>query len=173
MQLNMFGVASRVDPLSVANARTTALGAGGRSGRETAMATAAAAAKSEPAPTFDAGSVLGKDDFLKLLVTQLTYQDPIDPVADTEFIAQLAQFSSLEQMHNVGEQVGRLADAQVMLGGMGQAASLLGREVSVLHPESGERVQGTVEAARFVDGVPVLVVDGHSYSLWDVLEVRE
>jgi flagellar basal-body rod modification protein FlgD len=55
---------------------------------------------------------LGKDDFLRLLTVQLTNQDPLKPVDNTAFIAQLAQFSSLEQLHNVGSSLETLLLAQ-------------------------------------------------------------
>ena len=62
------------------------------------------------ADTASKNDVLGKDAFLKLLVTQLQNQDPLNPLDDKEFIAQLAQFSSLEQMTNISEGITSLTD---------------------------------------------------------------
>lgn len=140
-----------------------------------AAATSAKASASESAGgslTSINGTTLGKDDFLRLLVTQLTYQDPINPVSDQEFIAQLAQFSALEQMYNVAEEVKRLADIQLITGGMGQAASLLGRTVVMFDAETGGTVEGVVESVRMEQGVPTLVVSGRRFSLYDIVEVR-
>src|SRR5690606_17864499 len=56
--------------------------------------------------------VLGKDDFLKLLMVQLQNQDPMNPMQDKEFIAQMATFSSLEQMTNMNQAIEKLVQAE-------------------------------------------------------------
>lgn len=67
------------------------------------------------APTSTNDKILGKDDFLKLLVTQLSYQDPLNPMKGTEFSAQLAQFSSVEQLQNIQQELKNSIDANYLL----------------------------------------------------------
>jgi len=83
-------------------------------------------------PSADAGfaPTLERDDFLQLLVTKLANQDPLSPAQDTEFIAQLAQFSELEQSIKANENLELLAAGQFSLINA-QALSLIGREVVV------------------------------------------
>lgn len=107
---------------------------------------------------------LGKDDFLKILVTQLQHQDPTKPMEDREFIAQMAQFSSLEQMTNMSQQFTELAET---LKGS-QAMNLVGKVVEVIDGDS--TVQGTVEAAT--GGVfPQLLVNGVYYDYGEIAKV--
>jgi len=88
-------------------------------------------------------SALGKDDFLRLLITQLKYQDPISPVDDKEFIAQMAQFSSLEQMQNLNTNLSEMMLAQQKLSALGQAMQMIGKEVELFTKE-GESLFGKV-----------------------------
>src|SRR5690554_4087387 len=69
-------------------------------------------------PTRNIGQELGKDEFMKILVTQLQNQDPLSPMADTDFIAQMAQFSTLEQMQSLNSSYT-----------FGQAYNLIGKNV--------------------------------------------
>ncbi len=75
-----------------------------------------------------ASSALDKDDFLQLLVTQLQHQDPLNPLDDKEFIAQLAQFSSLEQMNNVASGITAINDTLAKQDAL-SAANYIGKTV--------------------------------------------
>ncbi|EMF92704.1 flagellar hook capping FlgD N-terminal domain-containing protein [Leptospira santarosai] len=86
---------------------------------------------------------LGKDDFLKLLITQLSSQDPTNPVKDQDFIAQMAQFSSLEQMSNISTGIQKMGNRQ--------SFSLVGKLVSGPDFVTGENVAG-IAGALFFDG---------------------
>ena len=105
-----------------------------------------------------ASQELGKDDFLKLLITQLQNQDPTSPMENTEFIAQMAQFSSLEQMTNMSTEFTKLAN---MLNSR-EAVSLLGRSVEVSSGESS--ISGVVEAVTR-GANPQIKVNGMLYSM--------
>ncbi|TVQ39968.1 MAG: flagellar hook assembly protein FlgD [Spirochaetaceae bacterium] len=109
---------------------------------------------------------LGKDDFLKLLITQLQNQDPISPMEDREFIAQMAQFSSLEQMTNMSGEFAKLA----RMISSGQALSLLGRTVEVTQGE--QTVSGRVTEVTGGDH-PQLMVNGTYYDYSHVRRVQE
>jgi flagellar basal-body rod modification protein FlgD len=102
---------------------------------------------------------LGKDDFLKILITQLSHQDPTAPMEDKEFIGQMAQFSTLEQMTGMANDFSRLAN---LLTG-GEATSALGHSVEIL--EGDRVVQGTVRAVTR-GAVPEVLVNG-AYYQWD------
>jgi len=90
---------------------------------------------------------MGKDDFLKLLVTQLRYQDPLKPMDDTQFVSQMAQFSSLEQMHNLNT-----------TSLLNQATGLIGKAVTWAISD-GDIRNGIVKSVKIVDGQPKLAMD--------------
>jgi flagellar basal-body rod modification protein FlgD len=123
-------------------------------------ATSSATAEPLPASTRVPIQVLSQQDFLKLLAAQMTSQDPLNPQTDNQFIAQMAQFSSLEQSRTMQEDVARL-----------QAYGLLGKTVEVqVTPEMS--LAGSVAAVEIESGRPKLVVEGQSFDLEQVVSVR-
>jgi flagellar basal-body rod modification protein FlgD len=109
---------------------------------------------------------LGQDDFLRLLITQMTTQDPLSPKSDTDFIAQMAQFSSLEQSRSMQTDLAQLrADQQIV-----QANNLLGRMVEI-QADPDHKVSGLVETVQVEAGTPKIVVDGQSYGLSQLLSI--
>lgn len=99
-----------------------------------------------------ANDMIGKDAFFKLLVTQLRHQDPLSPMDDREFVAQMAQFSTLEQMQNLNGQMLRL-----------NAMAMLGQEVLILPDNGGMPAAGIVDRVVTLNGSVQVAVNGQLY----------
>ncbi len=112
-------------------------------------------------------NTLGKDDFLKLLIVQLENQDPTKPLEDKAFIAQMAQFSSLEQMTEINTTLSNL----IINNKINNAYSLLGKWVEVLDKDTNKLIEGNVTEVQFKNGTPNITVNGMSYSVDDIVKV--
>jgi flagellar basal-body rod modification protein FlgD len=128
------------------------------------------AAGAVPSTTLSDQGALGRDAFLQLLVQQMQYQDPLAPEDNTQMIAQLAQFSSLEQMQNLNE------GFQTFAGNLDQlsfisAGTLVGRHVTGLDV-NGAAVDGVVDSVRMSDSVVYLTVGEQHMSMSGVLALR-
>ena len=118
-------------------------------------------------------TALDRDAFMQLLVAQMKNQDPTEPTSNEQFIAQLAQFSSLEEMQTVNENLVALAALQqgnALMSQLTNASALIGNDV-VYNNEFGQAQSGKVDSVRFEDGSVVLQVGGASVPLSAVLEV--
>ncbi len=123
------------------------------------MSTSAISPNSSQPPT--SGQSLNQADFLKLLVTQMTSQDPLNPQSDTAFAAQLAQFSALQQSQTM------TGDVQTL-----QANSLIGRTVSVTDAtNSAQSINGVVSGVVFNSGSPEILVNGQPYDLSQISSI--
>lgn len=116
---------------------------------------------------------LSFDSLLKIVLTQLTYQDPLKPMDNFEFVSQLAQFSQIQQTTTMSANLEVLVRSQAT----GQAANLLGKTVDI---QSGATtLTGKVTAVGFADGSPSLTIataDGKTISgmpLGNVSQIRE
>jgi flagellar basal-body rod modification protein FlgD len=111
---------------------------------------------------------MGRDAFMKLLITQLKYQDPTKPMEDREFISQMAQFSALEQMTNMNKEISSLAKATRSA----EAFSLLGKHVEAFDPATNHKVSGVVSSIRYKDDEQLLMVGHEGIRVGDINSVR-
>lgn len=130
------------------------------------MTTVDPAASAAAAPVSMRKDSLGKDAFLKLLVAQLKYQDPLNPADGAEFMAQTAQLQMVEKLEELSEQSAQLLASQRTLAG----SSMIGRTVSYPGPD-GIDVTGTVHGVRLTVDGPVLRVGADDVPLGSVKEV--
>ena len=115
-------------------------------------------------PSATTSSTVGKDDFLKLLVTQLQHQDPLNPIQDKDFLAQLAQFNALEQLQQLNAKVEAFnASQDVMLAG-----GFLGKTVD-FRDSTGSQQTGQVSRVAWDTGAPKLTIGDQEVELFQII----
>jgi len=115
-------------------------------------------------------SNLGRDEFLKILVTQLSNQDPTQPLEDKDFIAQMATFTSVEQLTNMAEEMRLLRQS------IGFSSSLIGKTIRWTETNGKtneeETLSGAVDSIKIKDGKQYAVVGEHEVSLERIIEIK-
>jgi flagellar basal-body rod modification protein FlgD len=116
---------------------------------------------------------LGKEEFLKLLITELEHQDPTNPMQDREFIAQMAQFSSLEQMLSLNTAVGKMSSNMTFQ----SSFDLLGKDVEVQNESKVDAdgrlltIKGLVESISKNGDETFVEVNGENYPISNIVKV--
>ena len=117
----------------------------------------------------DAGSTsVSKDGFLKILTAQLRNQDPTNAKDGTEYVAQMAQFSALEQMQNLNTTIEKLLSREKF-----QEGNLMLGKIAKVSLGSDKFASGEVKGTKFADGVATIVIDGKEYNIDGVVELSE
>ena len=112
--------------------------------------------------------MLDQADFLKLLVTQMSSQDPMHPQSNTDFAAQMAQFSALQTSQLTQSNNATLsANQQVQ-----QAADLIGKTVTVAKSDGTIAGVGMVSGVQVTDGTPSILINGAAYSLDQITSIQ-
>jgi|LSQX01.2.fsa_nt_gb flagellar basal-body rod modification protein FlgD len=106
---------------------------------------------------------LGKYEFLKILAAEMQYQDPTNPTSNTEFIGQLAQFSSLEQMQNISDTLNSLA---IM-----QSAGLIGK--FAFAESGGATIEGKIESISIRDSIPHAIIGDYAVPINAINKVAQ
>ncbi len=126
----------------------------------------ATAASQQQQPAAVPPKAMGEQDFLQLLVAQLQNQDPMNPMDNTTYVTQLAQFSSLEQLNSMSDKLGTLDSSS--------AISMIGKQVAYTTTDSSGKpssASGTVSGVNLQSGRPELIVGNTSVPLSSIVEV--
>ena len=111
-------------------------------------------------------TTLGKEAFLLLLTTQLQHQNPLEPMDNQQFVAQMAEFSALEQMQNLNKSFAAVA--------LLEASTLIGKEIEAAEEGTTDRViSGVVSSVRLVDGETILQVGDRDVSVNNVQKISQ
>jgi flagellar basal-body rod modification protein FlgD len=110
---------------------------------------------------------LNQGDFLKLLTTQLQYQNPLEPMSSSDFASQLAQLSTVDSMQQLNSTMGNM----LLLQSITQGANLIGKQVS--YGSGSQSGQGKVDSVQVANGQLVLMVGGNAVPLTEVQGINQ
>jgi flagellar basal-body rod modification protein FlgD len=114
-------------------------------------------------------SAVNKDEFLKLFVAQLKNQSPLDPLKGHEFIAQLAQFSSVEQLTNLNTSFADNLKFQQLTGG----SEFIGKKAAYVDPVVGDTAEGVIQGVTTVDDSISVVIENREIPLSNITGIFE
>lgn len=137
----------------------TATGASGASNTANTSAWQSSSVKTQ--------SSMGQDDFFKLLVAQMSSQDPMNPMKDTEFIGQLAQLNSMEQSKAVQQEVSAMRSDQRFF----NATTMVGKDVTLISAKDAQPTTGKLTQVEMRGGSPQLVIGGQRYDMSKVYSI--
>ena len=127
----------------------------------------AAASSATGADAFSsaASKTLSEQDFLNLLVTQMTSQDPMNPMTNQDMLSQMVQFSTLQGNTAMQSTLAGMQSGQAF----SEANSMIGKQVNLLLDSKGNTTQGVVSGVDLSSGAPNIIVNGQSYGLSQVI----
>lgn len=110
---------------------------------------------------------INQSDFIQLMVKQLQFQDPLNPVDDSQFLTQLTQFNTLDVLNNLNTNF----QSMLTLNQLTSASALIGKTVQATLAASQQHITGTVSSVVLISGIPKLVVNGTNVDLSEVTNV--
>ena len=125
------------------------------------------AAGSSTSSTSGVQTITG-EDFMSLLITQMSNQDPMNPMSNEDMSAQLAQFASLDELETMNT---TMAD-QLTSSSLSFASSLIGSPILAINSKTKNTVEGVVESVSITDSVPYINVGGAKVSIYDLTNVK-
>lgn len=121
-----------------------------------------------PVNAVGAGNSINQSDFIQLMVKQLQFQDPLNPVDDSQFLTQLTQFNTLDVLNNLNANF----QSMLTLNQLTSASALIGKTVQATLAASQQHITGTVSSVVLISGIPKLVVNGTNVDLSEVTNVN-
>ncbi|MBJ6363382.1 flagellar hook capping FlgD N-terminal domain-containing protein [Paenibacillus sp. GCM10012307] len=121
------------------------------------------------APSKEKADTLGQDEFLRILIAQIRHQDPMNPLQDRDFIAQMAQFSSVEQLMKMS------GELKLMRNSLGTASSMIGKTIEWIENDSqgASKLQtGVVDSITIKDGKLFAISGDSKVNLDDIVAIR-